>query len=92
MDEFQCITDSCPQGASCATLDVKKSGEDLLNLLPSVRRKASAIYRWADSVKIFGSKVTRMRKAYDRDEAEIKQRIAGLTPTLVVISVTVPIN
>lgn len=92
MDEFQCITDSCPQGFSCTTLDVKKSGEGLLNLLPRVRRKAFAIYRWADSVKIFGSKVSRLRKAYERDEGEIKELIAGLPPKLVVISVTVPIN
>jgi len=92
MDEFQCITDSCPQGASCATLDVTKSAEDLLTLLPKVRRKASAIYRWADSVKIFGSRVSRLRKAYDRDEADMKELIAGLPPKLVVISVTVPLK
>lgn len=91
-DHYQCVTDTCPQGASCQTIDIKKEGEELLATLPVLRKHISKIFRWADSVKIFGSKVARLEKAYDRDEAEIKQLISGLPTTLVVVNVTTPIK
>ena len=92
LDQYTCVTDTCPQGALCTTLNVKKEADELLAALPAMRRHTKKMFRWAASVKIFGSKVARLEQAYDRNEAELKERIAALPSSLVLIHVTVPIN
>jgi hypothetical protein len=91
-DHFKCVTDTCPKGASCTVLDVKKEGNEILASLPTLRRYSQKVFRWASSVKIFGSKVDRRKAAYDRDEAELKEQIAGLPTKLVIIDVVMPVR
>ena len=91
-DHFKCVTDTCPKGASCTVLDVKKEGDEILASLPTLRRYSEKVFRWASSVKIFGSKVDRRKAAYNRAEAELKEQIAGLPTKLVIIDVAIPVR
>jgi hypothetical protein len=91
-DHYKCVTDRCPQGASCTVIDVQREGAEMASSLPILRSYAMRTFRWAKTVEIFGSKVTRRQQAYDRREAELKQILSGLPTKLVVIDVVVPLK
>jgi hypothetical protein len=91
-DQYHCITETCPKGVACTTIDVEQQKVDLLAKLKTFRKYNNQTFRWANSVKVFGAKVARLRKEYDRDEAELKQLIEEIPNSLVVIDVTVPIK
>ena len=91
-DHFKCISDTCPQGASCTTLDLRNEGATILAALPVLRMHVTKIFRWASSVKKFRSRATRLEQAYDRNEAKLKVLAAGMPAKVIVIDVIVPIS
>ena len=87
---YRCITDTCANGAACLTIDVEKQASNYIAALPKIRKDFNKMLSWARSVKIFRSKVARLRRAYDRDENEVRQLFSGLPKKLAVLQVTIP--
>jgi hypothetical protein len=83
--QYKCITETCPAGVVCATLNLRQAGVRFAERFPTFRRLFTQTMRWASEVSHLKGQVARMTKRYQTNERKLTTALENLPERFYVI-------
>lgn len=88
--QFKCITETCPTGATCVPLPLRKEGEEFASDFKRFRQLFNETMTWAKEVSHLKRNVPHFIKKYNQAERKLEATLQELPVQIYVIDAKIP--